>query len=188
MLSTKAGKEVYVEPVIENGGYRFTVKTRQDQETPRQAQVVRRAAKAQGFHCLMSAYRSRTTISASEGKAGRMGARLMAIVAEGDRGRVYLPPTPEMEAVARKLQIPSWKPDNALPDEPTGFQDSAQLRTDDVGGSFHARQLVALTTFSDLVQEARERVEARCAGRRICQTMSSRSLTAALAQLHMLMQ
>ena len=26
MLSTKAGKETYVEPVIENGGYRFTVK------------------------------------------------------------------------------------------------------------------------------------------------------------------
>ncbi len=26
MLSTKAGKEAYVEPVIENGGYRFTVK------------------------------------------------------------------------------------------------------------------------------------------------------------------
>ena len=26
MLSTKAGKEAYVEPVIEGGGYRFTVK------------------------------------------------------------------------------------------------------------------------------------------------------------------
>lgn len=26
MLSTKPGKEAYVEPVIENGGYRFTVK------------------------------------------------------------------------------------------------------------------------------------------------------------------
>ena len=38
----------------------------------------------------------------AEGKAGRMGARLMAIVAEGERGRVYLPPTPEMEAVARR--------------------------------------------------------------------------------------
>ena len=37
----------------------------------------------------------------SKAKAGRMGARLMAIVAEGDRGRVYLSPTPEMEAIAR---------------------------------------------------------------------------------------
>ena len=39
-----------------------------------------------------------------------MGARLMAIVAEGERGRVYLPPTPEMEAVARKAK-PEWKPE-----------------------------------------------------------------------------
>ena len=29
MLSTKAGKEAYVEPVIEDGGYRFTVKSGQ---------------------------------------------------------------------------------------------------------------------------------------------------------------
>ena len=36
----------------------------------------------------------------TEGKAGRMGARLMAIVAEGERGRVYLSPTLSMEAVA----------------------------------------------------------------------------------------
>lgn len=41
----------------------------------------------------------------AEGKAGRMGARLMAIVAEGDRGRVYLAPTPEMEAIALTAQL-----------------------------------------------------------------------------------
>ena len=39
-----------------------------------------------------------------KGKAGRMGARLMAIVAEGERGRVYLAPTAEMEAMALKAQ------------------------------------------------------------------------------------
>ena len=46
----------------------------------------------------------------AEGRAGRMGARLMAIVAEGERGRVYLPPTEAMEAVAREAK-PEWKPD-----------------------------------------------------------------------------
>ena len=39
-----------------------------------------------------------------------MGARLMAIVAEGERGRVYLAPTPEMEAIALQAK-PKWKPD-----------------------------------------------------------------------------
>ena len=46
----------------------------------------------------------------AEGKAGRMGARLMAIVAEGERGRVYLAPTPEMEAIASEAK-PEWKPE-----------------------------------------------------------------------------
>ena len=44
--------------------------------------------------------------------AGRMGARLMAIVAEGDRGRVYLAPLPDHEEVVRRAkQKPEWKPD-----------------------------------------------------------------------------
>jgi putative DNA methylase len=43
-----------------------------------------------------------------------MGARLMAIVAEGDRGRVYLAPTPEMEAIALTAQ-PTWKPEGRFP-------------------------------------------------------------------------
>ena len=49
-----------------------------------------------------------------EAKAGRMGARLMAIVAEGDRGRVYLAPNPEHEAAARKA-TPHDRPETDLP-------------------------------------------------------------------------
>ena len=45
--------------------------------------------------------------------AGRMGARLMAIVTEGDRGRVYLDPTREMEAIANGAK-PEWKPDESM--------------------------------------------------------------------------
>jgi putative DNA methylase len=49
----------------------------------------------------------------AEGKAGRMGARLMAIAAEGDRGRIYLEPSPEHEAVACNAK-PEWKPEGAF--------------------------------------------------------------------------
>ena len=69
----------------------------------------------------------------AEGKAGRMGARLMAIVAEGDRGRVYLPPTEEMEAVARKAK-PEWKPDVEFVQQALGLP-RRQLRYDDVGAT-----------------------------------------------------
>jgi putative DNA methylase len=56
-----------------------------------------------------------------QGKAGRMGARLMAIVAEGDRGRVYLAPTPEMEAIALTAR-PEWRPETTLPVNPRDFK------------------------------------------------------------------
>jgi putative DNA methylase len=87
-----------------------------------------------------------------------MGARLMAIVAEGARGRVYLAPTAEHEAIAQQAQ-PSWKPETALPDNPRNFWTPAYGLTT-WGDLFTPRQLVALTTFSDLVPEAIARVRA----------------------------
>ncbi|MCA2716394.1 DUF1156 domain-containing protein [Microcystis sp. M169S2] len=94
----------------------------------------------------------------SEGKAGRMDAQLMAIVAEGQGGRVYLSPDEEQEYIAKKAQ-PEWKPDSNLPEQALGF------RVQGYGMTKHAdlftpRQLVALTTFSDLVSEAREKIKA----------------------------
>jgi len=86
-----------------------------------------------------------------------MGARLMAIVAGGDRGRVYLAPMPEHEAAALTAK-PEWKPDVFMPDNPRWFSPPLYgLKT--YGDLFTPRQLVALTTFSDLVQEAREQVK-----------------------------
>ena len=116
MLSTKAGKEAYVEPVIEGGGYRFTVKVGKpkDAEGAKSGTKLSRGA---NFKCLMSDTPIACDYIKAEGKAGRMGARLMAIVAEGDRGRVYLAPTPEMEAIALTAQ-PEWKPEVAIAEDP----------------------------------------------------------------------
>jgi putative DNA methylase len=155
MLSTKAGKEAYVEPVIESGGYRFTVKVCK----PKDAEAANSGSKLgrANFRCVMSGAPISGDYIKAEGQAGRMGARLMAIVGEGDRGRVYLPLTQEMEGVARQAE-PAWKPDveisgstQYLGVKPYGMRRFSEL--------FTSRQLVALTTFSDLVQVARERVK-----------------------------
>ena len=92
-----------------------------------------------------------------EAKAGRMSARLMAIVAEGDRGRVYFAPTPEMETIALSAR-PHDVPETDLPAKALGFriQEYGMTKWRDL---FSPRQLVALTTFSDLAQEAREQVQ-----------------------------
>ncbi|GAB4208273.1 MAG: DUF1156 domain-containing protein [Tibeticola sp.] len=155
MLSTKAGKEAYVEPVIEKGGYRFTVKVGK----PRDAEAAKngtKLARGANFRCLMSGTPIASDHIYAEAQAGRMGARLMAIVAEGERGRVYLAPTPEHEAAALRAK-PEWKPEVAMPENPRWFSPPLYgLKT--YGDLFTPRQLVALTTFSDLVGEAMERV------------------------------
>jgi putative DNA methylase len=157
MLSTKSGKEAYVEPVIEDAGYRFTVKVGKPKNTEA-TQNGTKLARGANFLCLMS----RTPMAAdhvkAEGKAGRMGARLMAIVAEGERGRVYLSPTPEMEAIARSAK-PTWEPEGS-------FVEDARAFTPCIYGLkewrhlFTPRQLVSLTTLCDLLIEARDRVKA----------------------------
>ena len=155
MLSTKEGKEAYVEPVIEQGGYHFTVKTGKPKD-PEKAKNGTKLARGANFACIMSNTPMSGDHIKGEGISGRMGARLMAIVAEGERGRVYLPSTQEMEIVANQAQ-PNWKPDLKLSEDKRAFWTWAYGLTT-YGDLFTRRQLVALTTFSDLVQEARERV------------------------------
>jgi putative DNA methylase len=156
MLSTKAGKEAYVEPMIEDSGYRFTVKVGKPKDAAA-AKNGTKLARGANFKCLMSDAPMAGDYIKAEGKAGRMGTRLMAIVAEGDRGRVYLAPTAEHEAAARKA-YPEWKPETPLPaDMRSHWTPPYGLTT--YGDLFTERQLVALTTFSDLVGEAIEKIK-----------------------------
>ena len=156
MLSTKKGKEAYVEPVIKGLGYRFTVKVGMPQD-PEKARLGTTAGKRHAFKCLMSGVPVTYDHIRAEGKAGRMRERLMAIVAEGERGRVYLAPTTEHDAAARQAR-PDWRPDVYLPANPRDFK-TPNYGLAAFSDLFTPRQLVALTTFSDLVGEARARVE-----------------------------
>ena len=155
MLSTKKGKEAYVQPVIEDGGYRFTVKVGKPEDAEA-AKAGTKLSRGANFRCLMSGTPMDGDYIKGEGKAGRMGARLMAIVAEGDGGRVYLPPTAEHEESARKA-VPEWQPELNMPRDRRWFSPPL-YGFPTYGDLFTPRQLVALTTFSDLVQEAREQV------------------------------
>jgi putative DNA methylase len=156
ILSSKEGRNIYIEPEITNTSYQFAIKT----GTPTEA--AKRGTKAGGagtdFLCLLSGTPIGFNYLREEAKQGRMGQRLMATVAEGTRGRVYLPPTEEMEMIALEAR-PAWIPDTPLPDKALGFrvQEYGMLKWSDL---FTNRQLVALSTFSDLVLEVRKLVEA----------------------------
>src|SRR5581483_11399104 len=109
MLSTKSGKQAWIEPIIEGENYRFTVKVGKpnDIETSKRGTKLGRGA---NFRCLMSGTPIAGDYIKAEACAGRMGARLMAIVAEGQRERLYLAPTQEHEMAAHAAK-PEWRPD-----------------------------------------------------------------------------
>jgi putative DNA methylase len=91
-------------------------------------------------------------------KAGRMGLRLMAVVAEGVRERIYLAPTAEMESIHQEAQ-PTWKPDVEF------FQQALGFRIGNYGMSkwsdlYTTRQLTTLSTFADLSASVTERIKA----------------------------
>lgn len=153
ILSTKAGKEAYVEPVIEGSDhYRFVVKmgkSRNSEKTKSGTKLSRGA----NFECLMSGTPISGDYIKAEGKAGRMGTKLIAIVAEGARGRLYLSPSVEQEKIAQSAQ-PGWKPETTLDGKARDQMPLYGMET--FADLFTSRQLVSLAMLSDLVSEVIE--------------------------------
>lgn len=151
-VSTKKGKEVWVDPVIrvDKSGYDFVVRVG---GKPKIEETVNR----RGGICLMSNTPISFDYIRTEGKAGRIGERLMLIVAEGEHGRIYLSPTRDHTVVSRRME-PAWKPQCPLPVNPRDFK-TPNYGMSSFADLFTPRQLVALTTFSDLIQEGREIVK-----------------------------
>jgi putative DNA methylase len=150
-LSTKKGKETWVQPVVDRENRRIRFEIRTGPGCP-EGTVGRN-----GAVCLATGTPVPLSYIREEGKAGRMGAQLMAVVAEGHRSRIYLPPDEEHERIARSAAPPDDVPDTDLPYDPRniwvvnyGLTKHRHLFTD--------RQLVALSTFSNLIMEARDRV------------------------------
>ncbi|MGI6318171.1 MAG: DUF1156 domain-containing protein [Dethiobacteria bacterium] len=157
MLSTKKGKEAYIEPIIEGDSYRFTVKVGK----PDNVEEVKKGTKLSrgaNFKCLMSGTPINDTYIKTESMAGRIGVRLIAIVAEGERGRVYIEPTLEHETIAMQVK-PEWKPEQEMNRNTRDLVSGRGYGFFTWGDIFTNRQLVALKTFSSLVQEASELVK-----------------------------
>ncbi len=153
VLSSRRGSRAWVDPVVDRktGTYRFVVRSGA-------GKVPDGTVGRQGGRCLLTGTPIPFAHIRAEGRAGRISQCLMAVVAKGTKGRVYLDPTTEMEEIAHTA-VPEWKLTSELPDQALGF------RVQQYGMTGHAdlftnRQLVALTTFSDLVAGAREKVKA----------------------------
>jgi putative DNA methylase len=156
LLSTKSSSETYVHPHLSHDNYRFVVKTGKpkDHDKTRNGTKLSRGA---NFYCVMSETPIPSDYIYSEANAGQISTRLMAVIVETTHGRLYLSPTSEIEEVAMRVK-PSWKPELQIPENPRWFSPPL-YGFKSYGDLFTPRQLVALTTFADLVSEAKSVVK-----------------------------
>ena len=165
VLSNKKGKKAWVDIIEDSNsqdGWRFEVKTGElSKEVEKQKSNGTKAGKAKDFVCCLTNSPIQRDYIQAEGKAGRLSKRLMAIVALGSNGRIYLSPSIDHERIALSADdIPEI--DDAKETFLSGTTPTRAMVTGGVcsayglstwGHLFTSRQIQTLLTFGDLIRE-----------------------------------
>lgn len=153
-LSKRAKHTAWLQPVVNRNARAVAFRPVYGDDGPPPTNKV--GGRRVGFRCLVCSEVADSAYLASQGVDGNIGSQLLAVIADGPQGRLYLPPSEEHERVARNAE-PDWRPDfklpdysQALPTAPYGAITWADL--------FSNRQLTALNTFAGLVAAIREQV------------------------------
>lgn len=158
-LSTKPGRSAWLKPVVSKAHktWRFEIGTGDPAEDADTIAAGTKTGRGD-FACILSGAPIPASYLRTAGKAKKLGAKLLAVVIEGKRSRIYLAATPAMEKIA-DIKVPESAPTTDLPEEALGFriQNYGLTQHRDL---FTPRQLTALTTFAELIGVARERVRA----------------------------
>lgn len=157
-ISKKKGHEAYVEPIIHENSYEF--KVRMGKAPAELENGTKGIGKKANFLCVLSNTPIDSNYIKSEGKSNRIGQKLLAVVCEGIKGRVYLSPAEDIESVASNIPS-SWQPDGYVPAKLTGGT-CVPYGLDKWWKLFTKRQLLALNTFSDLLKDVREKIISEC--------------------------
>lgn len=149
-VSTKKGNAAWIEPIVNNKNkipeIKFNLKTGKVSEN--EGTVNRN-----GAHCICCKMPVAFDYIRDEGKSKRIKHKMMAIVAEGGKGRLYFSPIAEHEKMALNAN-PSWKPETSLPEKALSFRVQLYGMTNHAD-LFTQRQLLALSTFCELDDEVK---------------------------------
>lgn len=149
VLSSKKGREAYIQPTLLGGKAHYEVHKGKDAPSPPKFSRGK-------FKCIWCDTPILSDYIKSEGQEKRIGSRLMAIIAEGPKSRIYLSPTEEHEKIATTISVDQCldgmlvgKAADQLP--LYGYSSFSDL--------YSNRQFVSTATFSDLIVQARNKVE-----------------------------
>lgn len=158
LLNSKAGQEVWIEPIVDKAAKTIAYRIRNGGTGSEivAAKEGNKVGRGASFRCLLSDAAITPEHVKANGRAGKMGQTLIAIVADSNRGRIFLPPDAHQVEVAFSAR-PDRKPEQMQADNPRWFS-PPDYGMKSFGDLFTDRQLVALNTLSDLVHEAREQI------------------------------
>lgn len=151
VLSSKQGQEAYIQPVISGDQYTFEVRYGIPPDAAKEGTKLGRGA---NFKCILSGSPISAEHIKCEGEGKRIGTKLIAIVAEGKRGRIFLSPTDQHDEIAKNVK-PSWVPPNEFAKNSRHMTPWSYGMTT-FGDLFTGRQLKSLDTISLLINEAFE--------------------------------
>ncbi len=150
-VCTRPGKEWSIEPVVDRDAKAVRFETRPGK--PSRGGTVNR----RGAICIVCEEPVSIAYIRTEGKAKRMGARMLAIVADGERGRAYVAPEEQDKRIADSARPRTLE--TQIVRNPRYMSPPLYGMTT-FGDLFTERQLLAMTTLSDLIREVRPRIEA----------------------------
>lgn len=154
VLSKKKGKEAWVKPIPAGDHVEFEV---QQGKCPKEYESLK-VGRSAIFKCPCCGEITTDAYVKKNGQQHKIGSQLMAVVAEGQHGRIYLSPDEEQKLAANVSKSENY-PDGSMPTNPRWFSPPAFGMTE-YSDLFTNRQLTALTTFSELVSEAQKIAEA----------------------------
>lgn len=152
-LSKKKGKEAWVKATVVDGQVRYEVQHNADGPKKGEDGTIKHG---KGAWTVGDGTPFSYDYVRESGKRGEIGAHLIGIVAEGNPGRLYLSPTPE-HIQAAKVDAGDAGIIGEIAANPRWFSPPAYGMRE-FSDLFTNRQLVALTTLSELVSEARGKI------------------------------
>ncbi len=157
LLSAKKGKEAWIEPLVDKSAKTIQYRVRRG-GTKAELAAAKNGVKSgrANFLCLMSGAPIDAAYIRQQARSGNLGSQLIAMVADGPRGRVFVAPSKYHEELAATAKA-IWRPDSKVPAPSHDVDRLPMYGMPTWADAYTERQLVALTTLSDLVHEARKK-------------------------------